>query len=371
MSPRGAPTRRLWIALLPLLCVGGATWWWLRGSVPVTPLPSGGVAALSGLEALARDFPPPAEGPLAWPGDHGAHAEQFVESWLFVGQLQDQAGQRLGFQLLFQRLALAPDAGERESGWAAREAWRARFTLQPEAAEARVEERLSRGALGLAGSSIESPGAWLEDWRFSLSPDGHGFELQAGTAGAGVVLELRAPDHAPLPVTTDGAGAYRGYWWPGLSVSGTLTGTGAGREVRGRAFLDHLWGRAQPVGRGQLALARMWLEGPDGDAWRCEQWRRRAGGGAPQTECMAHSSGSAAASAAGVELAPEPRGHQLIAGARLPLRWSMQVPGNPAPLRIAPLAAGAEDGVPGSWSGAVAGAMPGQWGWLELSNFVP
>jgi predicted secreted hydrolase len=353
--------------MLMLLFVGGLVALGvavLRDHAAPAPAPAALEQAFEGINALARQFPPPGEAALAWPRDHGSRADQFAEYWLFAGVLQDDEGGRHGFQLAFQRVALQPELPGRASAWAARDLYRARFSIEPLGAPASGGERLSRAALALAGASESPAAAWVEDWRFMAEEGERSFRLQGGSGDDAFVLRLTLPDTQPQPV--DGQ-AYRGYWWPGLQVTGRLRVDGRDRAVRGSAMLDRLWGRALPAGRGQQALARLWFEFSDGRAIRCAQLRRRAGGGTPVTECL-----GSPATVGDIELQPEAGGWEVVAGVRYPLRWTVRLPGADAVMRIAPLASGRPAMLDRTWSGIVVGADAGvRWGLLELSNFPP
>jgi predicted secreted hydrolase len=322
--------------------------------------------ALAGLDALARQFPEPGDAPLDWPRDHGAKPGQFAESWLFAGLVQDEDGNDYGFQLAFDRVAVEPDAPGRSSAWATRDIYRARFSLEPAGGRARGEERLSRAALGLAGAAEQPARAWLEDWHFTAEEDGRTFLLEGSRGTDRFSLRLFLPAGEPVAIDDD---LYRGYWWPGLRVQGAVQIEGQSRAVTGRGMLDRLWGRGLPAGRGQLALARLWLEGEEGWAIRCAQLRRRTGDGTPLTECLGHP-----ARPGDLRLEPVEGEWQIVAGRRVPLHWRLaRAEGSAAhgPAVIAPLSAERPASPDGRWSGIVVGAGEGiRWGLLELSNFA-
>jgi predicted secreted hydrolase len=357
--------KRSLLAITTLVILGAVilTVRWLGDGVD--PLPGPPLErTLEGLDALARQFPPPGEERLAWPRDHGAKPGQFAESWLFAGVVHDEDGGAYGFQLAFDRVAVQAQPSERESGWAARDIYRARFAIEPASGGARFAERASRAALGLAGADEAPARAWVEDWEFTLDEQAGGFLLRASDAGARMVLRLTSPGTAPTAVATE---IYRGYWWPGLRAEGTLDIDGQSRAVSGRAMLDRLWGRGLPVGRGQLALVRLWFDLGNGGALRCEQLRRRAGGGTPQTECLGH----AVPDVEGVRHEPEEKRWRTLAGVRYPLGWTLGLGAEPQPRQFVPLAPGRPASTDGSWSGILVEAGDdARWALLELSNFA-
>jgi predicted secreted hydrolase len=321
-----------------------------------------GARALEDLEQLADTFPAPGDAALAWPRDHGTKPEQFAESWLFAGLLEARDGVRFGFQLEFQRLAVQPEAPDRASSWAARDVYRARLSVEPDSDPARSGERFSRGALGLAGARPAPARVWIEDWSFAVDVSGGGIVLRAADLGFGLELRLAVPE--AMPVAVDGQ-LYRGYWWPGLDAEGAIVIDGRRVPVTGRAMLDRLWGQALPAGRGQQSLTRIWLEDGDGTAIRCEQLRRKGGGGTPLIECLGHP-----AAAQDIALEPVDDGWQSIAGVRYPLRWEVRLSAADRPLQVAPLSPMRSVALEGGWSGVVAVAEREQaWGLLVLSNY--
>jgi hypothetical protein len=194
--------------------------------------------------------------------------------------------------------------------------------------------------------------------------DGQAFLLEGSRGGDRYSLHVGLPATAPMAVEDE---VYRGYWWPGLRVQGALQIDGQSRPVTGQGMLERLWGRGLPVGRGQLALARLWLEDVDGRSIRCVQLRRRTGDGTPLTQCLGHP-----AQPAEIRLEPEQGGWQVVGGRRVPLRWRLEVidaVARHAPEIIAPLSAGRPASLDGSWRGIVTGTGETRWGLLELSNF--
>jgi len=141
--------------------------------VPANVESSGGSSRLS--ELLSSDV---AEGysmatgarAFHFPEDHGPHPDFRNEWWYLTGNLEDRRGRRFGFELTFFRFALSPalqTASERPSvsRWQTRQVYIAHFAVTDEKNEQfHVEQRASRGALGLAGAQTGPFKVWLEDW---------------------------------------------------------------------------------------------------------------------------------------------------------------------------------------------------------------
>jgi predicted secreted hydrolase len=353
----------LGIVVIILLAAAWSAWRWLGGEAqPQSAWPL--ERALDRLDALAGQFPSPQDETLEWPGAHGAKWEQFAEAWLFAGRVRDEHGQSFGFQLAFERIALRAGTPERVSAWATQHVFRARFLVEPAGERPRSGERISRAALGLAGAGNSPATAWLEDWRFTRDEGYDAFHLQAGEAGTVMTLRLHAPDSTPIAIEGP---RYRGYWWPGLAVEGTLELDGRSIKVAGEGLLDRLWGRGLPLGRGQLALARLWFDLGEGVAIRCERLHRRGGGGTPLLECVGRPDGPAD----GVRLDPAEHGWQTLAGARIPLGWQLRLPAEAGVMEFSPLSMAPRTALDGSWRGVLMVADEvAPWGLAELSNYA-
>lgn len=335
-----------------------------------TPPPDAGPLPVTTLFAASERFPdPPARWDYRFPADHGVHPEQFGEYWLFAGRLIDATARVTGFQLVFYRLALTPEAPDIESNWATRQVYRAQLVLDA-SDTTMAEERYSREVLGLSGADQRS--VWLENWAMRFDPGCHCFILEAATDDTGFVLKID-PTH-PEPVTITGVPGLplgepgsHGYWWPHWRVHGTLNDI----EVTGEAVLEHVWGRRLPVAQGQLTLDRLWLTLENGTALRCLQLRRRGGGGTPLGNCLALSAEGEQRQLDRHALNPSSRSSEGY-----PLEWVLhasetgptrvfqpqrQQPPRPFMLPV--------------WSGLLRsgaderGASPASWGWLELSGY--
>jgi predicted secreted hydrolase len=359
--------RRWPIFIAIAIAITAATSAALRRQVPDTePQKSAATAGLTmaQLESLASAFPEPDDAPLEWPRDHGAKPEQFADAWLFAGLLRDENGRRYGFHLGFWRISLQPETAQRESAWATREFIAASMAIEPEGERGHGGERVSRVALGLAGAARQPARVWLEDWTFALDETGQTFELQAAEGQAGMDLRLSAPEAMPTAVRGI---QHRGYWWPGLAVRGTLRMGETSLAVTGQAMLDRLWGRALPAGRGQLALSRLWLELGDGTALRCEQLRRKTGGGTPLGNCLQYGIGDRE----GISIEPADGGWTTFGNVRYPLRWRLRIASREAVLELQPLPGEPAETFAVRWRGTmVVSDRHDSWGLLELSNFA-
>ena len=232
--------------------------------VPAHAEGSGGSSRLS--ELLSSDV---AEGysmatgarTFHFPEDHGPHPDFRNEWWYLTGNLEDRRGRRFGFELTFFRFALSPGlqtASERpsDSKWQTRQVYIAHFAVTDEKSEQfHVEQRASRGALGLAGAQTGPFKVWLEDWSIrakqkdvTTAMAGEHWELNA----AGEQISLHLDLTAEKPPVLNGIGglsqksANRGnasyyYSISRLHSEGRLQIADETFELSGLSWLDREW----------------------------------------------------------------------------------------------------------------------------------
>lgn len=212
------------------------------------------VAALSGEPdaAFARAVAPR---PLVFPADHGAHPEYQTEWWYYTGNLEDEQGNRYGYQFTIFRSALTPTMPERASTLATNQVYMGHFAVSDAAGNRHVSfERFSRGAGGLAGAEGEpSFRVWLEDWQVT-QPAPDRMQMVAAdvdAAGQPVGLDLTLVEtRAPVFHGVDGlsqkgpevGNASYYYSLIGLETTGTLSLRGRTIPVRGVSWMDHEFG---------------------------------------------------------------------------------------------------------------------------------
>ncbi|MEJ2086635.1 MAG: lipocalin-like domain-containing protein, partial [Acidobacteriota bacterium] len=126
-----------------------------------------------------------------FPDDHGPHPDFRNEWWYLTGNLSSADGREFGYQFTLFRNAISPRSPERESDWATRQIFMAHFALTDVTGESfHAFERLSRGALGLAGVTTRPFRAWLEDWQIWADQEPPAFRLRAGNDAVGLELDL-------------------------------------------------------------------------------------------------------------------------------------------------------------------------------------
>lgn len=108
-----------------------------------------------------------------FPEDHAAHPGFRNEWWYITGNLIDEAGKRYGYQVTLFRIALSPRSQVSASNWATNQVWMAHVALTDVSnGQHWHEQRLARGAAGLAGQRSQPFIIWLEDWQITGSERG-------------------------------------------------------------------------------------------------------------------------------------------------------------------------------------------------------
>lgn len=353
----------------------------LAGAPLVAALAAAGVRPRSGWRRVL----PPLE--LAFPRDHGAHLDARTEWWYLTGNLVDDGGRALGFQLTIFRSGLEPGrppAGG--SGLRAHHVLAGHFALADvEAGRLLHAERVRRLGAGLAEVSEEDLDARLEGWSIRRVGPGR-LAIRAADGPAGIGLELELEAQKPLVLHGEGgysrkgddpgnASAYTS--WTRLAARGRARLAGRGREVAGSAWYDHEWGTSQ-LGAGVVGWDWLSLQLDDGRELMLYVLRGGDGSRDPW------SAGTlVAADGTWRALAPEDFALEATAswrspasGARYPAAWRVRVPGAGLELEVTPTLAQAELDTSAStgvtyWEGPVRvrGSVGGQ-GYAELTGYA-
>jgi predicted secreted hydrolase len=195
-----------------------------------------------------------------FPEDHGPHPGFRNEWWYLTGNLNDERGQRFGFELTFFRFALRPEPHS-DSAWPSSSNWRthqvyiAHFAVTDQKNEQfHVAQRFTRGALGLAGAQTTPFKVWIEDWSIKEKQNkgvgavsSEDWELTASDDNFSLHLNLVA-DKPPVLNGIDGlsqksAAGNASYYYSisRLRSEGTLRLAGETYRVSGLSWLDREW----------------------------------------------------------------------------------------------------------------------------------
>ena len=350
-------------------------------------------AALTGIRFLAdreaADFSrAAAPRTFAFPEDHGSHPDYRTEWWYFTGNLAAATGAHYGFELTFFRIGLARAPRARESRWATRQLWMAHFALTDTAAARFVaHERLSRGALGLAGAAHDPFHIWVEDWsaRGELTDGAGSVRLSAADDDAGIELTLSGFERIVLQGDRglDAKGPEPGnasyyYSAPRLAVTGTVrAGPGAPVPVTGLAWMDREWGTSA-LSPGIEGWDWFALQLDDGRDLMFYRLRGRDGTASPFSGGSLTDAGGRTRrlTADDVELEVVETWQSPASGATYPVAWDLRVPVEALELRLTPRMRDQEVRVRVRyWEGAIelegrAGTREiGGQGYLELAGY--
>lgn len=327
---------------------------------------------------------------FAFPRDHAAHDTFRQEWWYFTGHLLGPGGERFGFELTFFRFALAPPDAADDAPRSGRSAWRARQIYMAHFAVTDVAghrfefaQKLSRGALGLAGAHDSPLAVWIDDWTLAEGP-GARWRLRASEPGYELRLDL-APAGAPVPngnaglsvkSAAPGSASYY-YSLPRIVVQGTLTRAGQPLAVTGLAWFDHEWGSGALSTR-QCGWDWFALQLDDGSALMFYALRDRAGHRDPHSAGTFIDRQGAARPLGDDEVALEPTGSWVSGdGVRYPSGWRIRVPVLALDLSAQPVLADQELRTsPRYWEGAIdfkgtrAGAPAAGRGYVELVGYA-
>lgn len=189
-----------------------------------------------------------------FPQDHGPHPRFRNEWWYLTGNLDSDSGRRFGFELTFFRFSLASGEVAEDSAWRSNQVYIAHFAVTDAASGAfHVEQRFSRGALGLAGASAAPFKVWIDDWSLAERPTvdgraGDKWQINAEDKNMALQLALKA-EKPPVLNGTDGlsrksaAAANASYYYSisRLQTAGSLRIGDETYAVSGLSWLDREW----------------------------------------------------------------------------------------------------------------------------------
>ncbi|WP_432472891.1 lipocalin-like domain-containing protein [Amphritea sp. HPY] len=195
---------------------------------------------------------------LVFPRDHLAHPAFRSEWWYLNGNLwrRDDPDHHLGFQFTIFRQALAvsdPAGKQAVNQWLQPQFYMGHIALADFRRGVHLSaERFSRQGPGLAGSSGEPPGIWLESWNLKSSSDQALFPalVTAGDPAKGFSYQLRLISEKPKvlqgsngysPKRPEPGFASYYYSFTRLRVEGVVQIAGESVPVSGLAWYDHEW----------------------------------------------------------------------------------------------------------------------------------
>lgn len=343
--------RWLWVALLGLALVGGATALWLRGSEPAAPSPAVAESRLS-VMALLSD---PADSvrfptvdrprPFEFPADHGAHPEYRHEWWYLTGNLETSEGRHFGYQVTFFRFNLG-EGPPRESHWAADQVYMAHFAVtDTEGGHFHHSERFARAALGLAGARAAPFRVWLDDWRMQ-GAEAALFPLTVSIADQEAAVTLSLTPEKPHVLQGDRGYSRKGpeagnashyYSYTRIATEGQVEIEGERFTVTGESWLDREWG-SSALGDSLVGWDWFSLQLDDGRDLMFFHLRQADGGIDPLSHgVLVEPDGrSRRLSFGDVDATPLRHWRSPATGVRYPVAWRLRIADEQLDLRLTP-----------------------------------
>ncbi len=178
---------------------------------------------------------------LALPRDAGSHPETTRERWLLRGVLQGPSGQRIPFQVTFQRRRFAEGGGT--GAWSRSQMLSAQAALCLGSGR-RILQAERRGRLGLvAEAATDRLALRCDGWSLLQGPGSDQVELSVSLPEGRMRLSFPLPDDPISLPGIDARDPMRRTLRPGLMAQGQLELSGQmPLELKGRASLLQEWG---------------------------------------------------------------------------------------------------------------------------------
>jgi predicted secreted hydrolase len=199
--------------------------------------------------------------PVSLPCDQAAHGDYVTEWWYYTGFLTGDDGRERGFELVFFKVFLPPEArigGVVSLNWISNPLYFAHFALaDPEVQQHEYYTQANLPRFWDAGARRDRYRVWNGDWQAwsDMQPDGgtcsggdrHHIEAAGGPYALQLDLDAAQPAvaHGFLgsgAVDMGQAGTSYYYSYPDLQGYGWLTVNGQRQVVKARAWMDHQWG---------------------------------------------------------------------------------------------------------------------------------
>ncbi len=293
---------------------------------------------------------PPAEYRRALPGykfefprDHGAHRDFRTEWWYFTGNVDDEEGRPLAYELTIFRNRLQPLDPNKSSPLIADEVFLGHFAVSDIAAKEHASwERLGRPGFGQAEAADDRMFVRMEDWVIEQNGDAITVRAQGGDAALDLTLTPAKPfvihgkDGAHQK--TDVAGQASHYIsFTRLDTTGTVRWKGRDRVVRGLSWMDHEFS-SDALGEDEAGWDWFALQLDSGDDLMVYRMRRKDG--TYNTSCtgaLVRKDGSHRVLLADeFEIVTTGKWTSKASGAEYPMGWRIRIPGEDSELVVEP-----------------------------------
>lgn len=294
----------------------------------------GGVAA----EGFARAVEPR---PFSFPADHVSHPAFRNEWWYVTGNLKAATGQHVGYQVTFFRNAISPQPPDKAaSTWATNQVWMAHVALTDVTNRQHYhDQRLARGAAGMAGQADQPFKVWLEDWQITGAQNGDfPWLIQVDTQDFTLDLQLTPQKPAVLQgeqglsqkSSAAGNASYY-YSFTRLQTTGTIrlksgSAPAPSLSVSGHSWLDREWSTSV-LGDDQAGWDWFSLQLDDGYDLMFYRMRKKSGATDQHSagKWVAADGQAQALDFQQVELTPR-RYWESEDGREYPVDWEMRIP---------------------------------------------
>lgn len=291
-------------------------------------------AALGGQaeQGFSRAFEPRV---FQFPQDHAAHPGFRNEWWYITGNLADESNNRYGYQVTLFRIALSPKPPVSNSSWATNQVWMAHVALTDvNAARHSHEQRLARGAVGLAGQSDQPFRVWLEDWQIIGTEQG-AFPWVIDVKAREFTLNLKLTPHKPVVLQGDkglsqkssepGNASYY-YSFTRLQTRGEIIKHGQHINVSGWSWLDREWSTSA-LGTDQVGWDWFSLQLNDQHELMFYRLRKQNGETDPHSAGKWVMPGGESQSLVATDVVMQPLHYWTSpTGRRYPVSWKLQIP---------------------------------------------
>ncbi|MFC6336778.1 iron ABC transporter permease [Pseudomonas sp. CCM 7891] len=288
--------------------------------------------SFAGLGSEAGDFAQVVPGKaFSFPDDHGPHDGFRIEWWYVTANLKDAQGNPFGVQWTLFRNALK--AGPLQPGWRDSTIWLGHAAVTS-ASRHYAAERYARGGVGQAGAQAMPFSAWIDNWTFATRPGAASaltdMQLKAGDGHFN--YDLRLTSSRPLVLQGDngysrksdqGQASYY-YSQPFFQAKGSLILDGKTYQVSGPAWLDREWS-SQPLTANQTGWDWFSLHLDNGAHLMLFRVRQKEGG--PYLTGTWIDKDGRLQTLHNQDIQLTPLDSTEIEGRRVPVRWSLKVPG--------------------------------------------
>jgi predicted secreted hydrolase len=287
-----------------------------------------------------------------FPRDHRAHDEFKTEWWYFTGNLTNNRGRRLGYELTFFRQGIRPPA--ERAGTTSRfivdDLKFAHFTVTDAAGKTfPFHQKVSRGSFGDAGFDDGKRLAWIDSWNLKMNADGS-FDLAADAPDAAIQLHLVAQKppviHGSGGISrkAEGAGhASHYYSITRLETSGRMRVRTETFAISGGSWFDHEWATNQ-LAPGQVGWNWLSAQFEDGTELMLYQMRLTNGAIDPVSSgTFVRRDGTSVSLTSGdFEMTADSFWKSPVTRANYPIGWRIVVPKEQLEFRIEPVLADQE-----------------------------